>query len=288
MMLGMAAALTLVTAGAATAWLQPTARTRRSRIQDVTPAKNPGPVRELPQYSIARTLAVWAAATAPMGILAWLVAPRLATTLGEPIAMGKALLIVLTIGLAWQFLLVMWLVWREQGSLKWKVLRDALWLRSPRSPRTRRVGGRVWLVLIPLGFLFYAENLLPGLTPPATRDFGAFLASPEAEPFFHGSWGWYGLVIALAIFNTVLGEELLFRGLLLPRMNGAFGRADWLVNGILFAAYHVHMPWAMPRILLDALVLAYPTKRYRSAWIGIAVHSTQSIFLALVVLPLVL
>lgn len=93
--------------------------------------------------------------------------------------------------------------------------------------------------------------------------------------------------MVLWFFNTVLGEELLFRGLLLPRMNRAFGKADWLVNGILFAAYHVHMPWAMPTILADALILAYPTKRYQSAWIGIAVHSTQSVFLAVMVLTLV-
>jgi membrane protease YdiL (CAAX protease family) len=105
--------------------------------------------------------------------------------------------------------------------------------------------------------------------------------------FRHGAWGWYGLLIVMWIFNTVLGEELLFRGLLLPRMNAAFGRADWLVNGVLFAVYHVHMPWAMPRILLDAVALAYPAKRYRSAWIGIAIHSMQSVFLAVVVLLLV-
>jgi hypothetical protein len=43
-----------------------------------------------------------------------------------------------------------------------------------------------------------------------------------------------------------------------------------------------------PSILSDALVLAYPTKRYQSAWIGIAVHSTQSVFLAATVLTLVI
>jgi membrane protease YdiL (CAAX protease family) len=54
------------------------------------------------------------------------------------------------------------------------------------------------------------------------------------------------------VFNTVLGEELLFRGLLLPRMNGAFRRRDWLANGVLFAAYHLHMPWVMPATLADS------------------------------------
>ena len=83
----------------------------------------------------------------------------------------------------------------------------------------------------------------------------------------------------MAVFDTVLGEELLFRGLLLPRMRGAFGRADWLANGLLFAVYHLHMPWMIPKALLDALALAYPTRRYRSDWLGILVHSVQSLLI---------
>jgi uncharacterized protein len=39
--------------------------------------------------------------------------------------------------------------------------------------------------------------------------------------------------------------------------------------------------------LLDTFILAYPSKRYRSAWIGIAVHSAQSVFFAAIVLTLV-
>ena len=62
------------------------------------------------------------------------------------------------------------------------------------------------------------------------------------------------------VFNTVLGEELLFRGLLLPRMNGVFGRKDWLANGVLFAAYHLHVPWVIPATLLDTFIVAYPAE----------------------------
>jgi uncharacterized protein len=91
------------------------------------------------------------------------------------------------------------------------------------------------------------------------------------------------------VFNTVLGEELLFRGLLLPRMKGAFGRRDWLANGVLFAAYHVHVPWGIPAALVvDTFAIAYPARRYQSAWIGIAVHSAQSVFFAAIILALVL
>lgn len=51
-----------------------------------------------------------------------------------------------------------------------------------------------------------------------------------------------------------LGEELLFRGLLLPRMQGVFGRWDWAGNGVLFALYHVHVPWVIPQTFVDTLV----------------------------------
>jgi hypothetical protein len=57
---------------------------------------------------------------------------------------------------------------------------------------------------------------------------------------------------------------------------------------VLFAAYHLHFPWLIPVNLLDMFILSYPTKRYQSAWIGIVVHSAQSVFAAAIVLPLVL
>jgi membrane protease YdiL (CAAX protease family) len=245
---------------------------------------------EIRQYRRRAILAVWAAAALPMAALAWLGAPTLADRLsGEGnVPMAKALIVLLTIGLVWQFVLVAILVWREQRTFRWSTIREALWLRSPRSPRRGRVGGRVWLVLIPLIVAFASEELISGGIPtPANRDMGAFLGSDAGQSFVSGNWGWFGLILVLLVFNTVLGEELLFRGLLLPRMNGAFGRRDWLANGVLFAVYHLHMPWAIPTSLLDTFILAYPTKRYRSAWIGIVVHSAQSLVLAVLVFTLV-
>jgi uncharacterized protein len=245
---------------------------------------------EIPQYSVLRILAVWAAAALPMAGLAWLVAPALEDEFGGEgnVPMAKALFLLLTAGLIWQFVLVAILVWREQGALRWPIVREALWLRSPRDPKSGRRGGRVWLILIPLILVFAIVHMLPTLSHPENRDFGEFLDTDAAESFFSGAWGWYALVLLFLLFNTVLGEELLFRGLLLPRMNGAFGRGDWLANGVVFAAYHLHVPWAIPATLLDTFLLSYPTKRYRSAWIGIAVHSSQSVFVAILVLTLVL
>jgi len=237
------------------------------------------------QYSRRAILAIWAAAALPMGGLAWVVAPAVAPDGGE--SLTRALIVLLTAGLVWQFVLVAGLVGYEQRSLRWSRLREALWLRPPQSPRTGRVGGRTWLVIIPLIVGLAAEELIPDLPHAVSREFGDFLASDAGRAMFSGSWGWFAVVMTLLVFNTVLGEELLFRGLLLPRMQGAFGDRDWVANGVLFATYHLHVPWVIPAALLGTLTISYPTKRYRSAWIGIAVHSAQSVVFAVLLLTLV-
>ena len=246
---------------------------------------------EIPQLRTRAIVAIWAAAALPMAVLAWLVAPALADRFAGDghVPMAKALIISLAVGLVWQFVLVAILVGREQGTLRWSTTREALWLRAPRSPRSGRVGGRVWLVVIPLIIAFgAAHELVPVPGAPENRDFATLFESDAGKAFLDGAWGWYGLIVVMFLFNTMLGEELLFRGFLLPRMNGAFGRGDWVVNGLLFTGYHLHVPWAMPATLLDMFTIVYPTKRYRSAWIGIAVHSVQSVVLALLLITFVL
>jgi membrane protease YdiL (CAAX protease family) len=243
---------------------------------------------QIQQYTVTGVLGIWAAAALPMAALAWLVAPWLASTMDGPAPLPRALLGCLTAGLVWQFVLVLVLIYREQGTLRWRVLKDALWLHRPSSPSTGRRGGRAWLIVVPLILAVVTFEMIPTLPTPGDRDMGAFLESEAGQSFLSGNWVWFALILAMGIFNTVLGEELLFRGLLLPRMSGAFGRWDWAANGVLFGFYHLHVPWAIPRTLLDTFVLAYPSRRYRSALIGIAVHSAQTVVISALVLALVL
>jgi uncharacterized protein len=48
------------------------------------------------------------------------------------------------------------------------------------------------------------------------------------------------------------------------------------------------VPWVIPATLLDTFIVAYPSKRYRSALIGIAVHSAQTVMVIALSLSLVL
>lgn len=261
-----------------------TSRTNTSGRVDMAldPRSNP-----LPQYSSRRVLGTWAAAALPMAALAWIGAPLLHATFAGPSAWPRAILLCLTVGMIWQFVFVMFAVRREQGSLRWSVLKDALWLRAPRSPRSGRRGGRLWWILVPCILLVAAKEELPKIPAPVERDQGLFLQSVAGQEFFSGNWVWFAVIVTMMIFNTVLGEELLFRGLLLPRMRGAFGKWDWLANGVLFGAYHLHLPWSIPANTLDTFFISLPASRYRSALIGIFVHSVQTVIFTGLLLALV-
>lgn len=252
---------------------------------------------KIPQYSLIQIVLIWAAAAIPMGILGWIVAPALADDPAKP---GFERLAVLTAGLIWQFILVMYLIYKENGNIRWITLREKLWLRAPRSPKTGEKSMRLWWWIIPILLLTalyemqlggyvsrFWTTLFPFLAEPSGWALGSALDSPEARSELVGAWGLLGLFAVSAIFNTFLGEELLFRGLLLPRMNKVFGKWDWVANGILFGLYHIHQPWGMLS-LSGLLFFAFPVKRFRSSWFGIIAHSGQSIFFLVLILGLVL
>ena len=229
----------------------------------------------IPQYSKAQVLGVWAAAALPMGALAWIVAPALAR--GHDLV--PVLIGCLTAGLAWQFVLILLL---NRFSLR------GLWLQRPSTPDGRR-GGALWWRVLPFVLGFGLLQLVPlGLPAVASHDFGKFLGSDAGHAYLRGNWPLLAVCVVMFVFNTVLGEELLFRGLLLPRMQAAFGRGDWVANGFLMGVYHLHQPWSIPSSIVAGWLMAYPTKRWRSAWMGIIVHSSQSVFLFALILALVL
>lgn len=242
----------------------------------------------IPTWSRSTVLKVWALAALPMALLSWVVGPALAHAFSGPTALPRALILSLTAGLVWQLVVVLITVRREQGTLRWPVVKAALWLNTPISTRTGEPSKKLWWMVIPLMALLALEEMLPALPTPGGRDLSAFFDSPTGHQWMSGNWVWFVILVVQFVFNTALGEELLFRGLLLPRM-GSFGRGDWAVNGLLFAGYHLHVPWVIPQTLLvDTFAEALPSRRWRSSLIGIAVHSGQTVFFFVIALVLVL
>lgn len=250
--------------------------------------RNPGEVPS--QYSLVQVLAIWLAATLPMGILMWVVLQIMEPSTEPAFNLLRAGL--LTGGLIWLFVLSMIIVYLEEGDLRLSTIRRRLWLNKPKDPETGETRSKLWLWLIPLFvgaavLAFGVGPLISGLEP-SKYSLDEFVGKPEVKAYIEGNWWVLGLFAALATFNTFLGEEFLFRGILLPKMNGVFGKWDWVANGILFGLYHVHQPWGIPTSIVAGFLFAWPSRRFRSIWMGIITHSWQSVFIVLLTLGLVL
>jgi membrane protease YdiL (CAAX protease family) len=248
-------------------------------------------------------LSIWAAAALPMAILAWVVTPlvgdRLDLGVGDENREAFTRALFLTLGLIWQFALVLIIVRREEGDLRWATIKRRCWLNAPRDPHTGQANRKLWWWLVPLiigvGALQFIplqsawEAIFPFLDEPAEYSFAEIMESDARKEALEGAWQLVGLFAVLGLFNTVLGEELLFRGILLPKMRGVFGKRDWVANGLIFGLYHLHQPWGMFASIIDGIFLyAWPSRRFRSAWYGIIVHSVQTIVFIVLALGLVL
>lgn len=255
------------------------------------------------QYSLTKILCIWAAAVIPMVVLGWGVAPaiggRIDLGVGDENREAFMRGVLLTLGLIWQFVLVMIIILREEGDLHWATIRRRCWLNTPLDPHTGKTRRMLWWWLAPLVVAFAVwqfipvadlwNAMFPSLGEPDRYSFDKLLESDERKKALEGAWQVVALFVVLGIFNTVIGEELLFRGVLLPRMRGVFGKGDWVANGILFGLYHLHQPWTIVSSMVDGVfLLALPSKRFRSAYMGIALHSTQAVFFIFVAFGLVL
>jgi membrane protease YdiL (CAAX protease family) len=254
------------------------------------------------QYSLAKILGIWALAAAPMGILNWIVFPLLAPGFeSDPFRFAITLVVLITLGLVWLFVLSMIMVRREEGDLRWATVKRRLRLNAPREPATGEPRARLWLWVVPFIVATAVVELVlntpledawvsvfPFLAEPQGYSFDAFFGSQEILQRLEGAWWFFALIVVMSVFNTILGEEFLFRGVLLPKMEGVFGRGSWVANSILFALYHVHKPWVIPNAVLTGLLYTFPAYRYRSTWMSIIVHSAQSVYFAFLVLGVVL
>jgi uncharacterized protein len=246
-------------------------------------AKEPAAPAALPQYTLGKMLGIWAVVTLPMALLNWVVAPAIIPY--SPLHPGLTYWLLMIAGMAWQFVVALVILYRELGTLRWSAVRQRTWLHTPRDPKTGQPNRKLfWWVLPPLLFnalvIFVLANyldapmawLLPALKAPA-------YASMEqlTGPQFVGQWWIMGIVLLSLLFNYFLGEELLWRGVLLPKMQGVFGRYDWVANAVLFGLYHVHKPWALPSVIVSNLTYSWPASRFGSNWMAVIVHGAEGL-----------
>ena len=125
------------------------------------------------------------------------------------------------------------------------------------------------LMLIQRGWM-PIPNHLPGIADPRVA-FTREALVQWAGGIIHGRWDIAILYLVVFFFN-IAGEELWWRGYILPRQELVFGSTTWLVHGLLWASFHVFKWWDILPLLPLCLVTSYCAQRTRSTWGGMIGH----------------
>ena len=125
----------------------------------------------------------------------------------------------------------------------------------------------------------------PWLKPGVNFD-TAFFADYIGAPL-KNNWGVAILFIVMLFFN-IAGEELWFRGYILPRQEKTHGRWTWVIHGLLWLFWHVAFyPWQVFALLPICLALPYIAQRRQNTWVAFIIHLQNGIVL-LIILAMVL
>jgi membrane protease YdiL (CAAX protease family) len=100
-----------------------------------------------------------------------------------------------------------------------------------------------------------------------------------------GNW-WIVAVLIGSLIIATLGEELWWRGYILPRQELAHGKRTWIIHGLLWTFFHLFAPWNLIAILPGCLALSYVAQRLKSTWPVIIAHGLANGLLVLIVVIL--
>lgn len=246
------------------------------------------------QYSLKKILIIWALSALPMGILAFVITPGVAeiTNLNPLITYWIAVII----GLVWQFVLSLIILKRDGYELNWLTIVTRMGYRRPANPKTGKPS--YWLLLWTIPFILLSAAIQSGilgipniddLITPLIKSLPKYDLSSLATPEYKGAWWILGLFITTSIFNYFFGEEFMYRGILLPKMKGVFGKWDWFFNGILFGFYHLHKPQIiLSTALYFGFVFALPSRLFQSNWMAFIIHGMEGLLGLVVILSIIL
>lgn len=92
-----------------------------------------------------------------------------------------------------------------------------------------------------------------------------------------GNWGYAVLALLLFFFN-IFGEELYWRGVLLPRQELVHGRTTWLVHGLMWNLFHLPFyPWYLLYGLPITLAVSFVAQKTGNTWTAILLHGVANL-----------
>ena len=104
---------------------------------------------------------------------------------------------------------------------------------------------------------------------------GKFDHSPSFMQFEPLSAGRYWLLLVWAPYwiTNILGEEFLWRGVMLPRQEIAFGKYTWLIHGFGWGLFHIAFGWQLLVTLIPLIFIqSYLVQKTGNSWVGVIMH----------------
>ncbi|HCY41650.1 MAG TPA: CPBP family intramembrane metalloprotease [Prolixibacteraceae bacterium] len=168
------------------------------------------------------------------------------------------------------FLLTFYLV-RKDGFRTNSEIRERL--------RLQKMSSRDWKFTI---FSTLAILLLTGTIMSISKFLHAQYGIPEIETTpsfmafepFQGSQRYLLLVWLIMFFFNIFGEELLWRGYILPRQEIRMNKFAWFFNALLWILFHICFGIQLMILLFPILfILPWAVQKTQNTWVGITIHA---------------
>ena len=230
-----------------------------TRASEAPSQANPA---NIPQFSWRQLAAFILLPVAWWFILLYGIAPLLLPAFSTPKGELNAYAVVsiATLGYLFEFFLALYIFRKEGYALRLSALKERIHWQWPR-------GWKAWgiiLILFVVGFgisqlLQPTSTAIASVLPPpdwfpaSQHPFKEVKSLEDAMPgvVFKGNVLFLLLVLFSGTMNIV-GEDLYYRGALIPKLHGLFGKWAWLAGGILWPLKHIYVWW---RFVADAASL---------------------------------
>lgn len=104
---------------------------------------------------------------------------------------------------------------------------------------------------------------------------GQFDHSPAFMSFEPLSKGRYWLLLVWLPYwiLNILGEEFIWRGVMLPRQEIAFGKYAWLIHGFGWGLFHIAFGWQLLITLIPLIFIqSFIVQKTKNSWVGVIMH----------------
>jgi membrane protease YdiL (CAAX protease family) len=169
------------------------------------------------------------------------------------------------------FSTAMILLKKEVPKLTFKIFKEKLNLR----PLSKR--DLIWTLIGILTISVFSMLIMKGLTK-LSELYPNKISSSFSPPFlefhvFDKSQYWIFLVWIPFFFFNIFGEELLWRGFILPRQKLNSDTANWTLNSLGWLLFHIAFGWKLVILLLPILIInPFIVQKTKNTWTGILIH----------------